>query len=188
MRTPWDEIQRRSMFESLRRRTQGRCRLTDYRNRVGLTGTRLAAGSGVRRSILYGLETGKLSPVTATSEWRDPARRIADYLGVACEWLWPQYAQMIPTVPYEETVSPSIDPESAVADVEKQMDVIAAVASLSPRLRYVIDQRFSLLDDSDEVAHEVIAQKLGVTRARVGQLQDQALRELREKLDHLRDD
>ena len=188
MGTPWDESQRRAVFAALRRRTEGRCRLTDYRNRIGLSGTRLAAGSGVNRSILYGLETGKLSPVTETSEWRETACRIADYLGVTCEWLWPQYARSIPTVPYEETASPSIDPESAVADVEAKMDVLAAVASLSPRLRYVIDHRFSLLNDSDEVGHEVIAQKLGVSRARVFQLQVQAFRELREKLGHLRDD
>lgn len=186
MGTPWDESQRRAVFAALRRRTEGRCRLTDYRNRIGLSGIRLAAGSGVNRSILYGLETGKLSPVTETSEWRETACRIADYLGVTCEWLWPQYAQPIPTVPYEETASPSIDPESAVADVEAKMDVLTAVTSLSPRLRYVIEQRFSLWA-FDEVGHEVIAQKLGVSRARVFQLQVQAFRELREKLGHLRD-
>ena len=180
-RAPWTDDRRRSHFTTVSLRARGRCRLSDYRLRLGMSGAELARHSGVSHSDLCGLETGSGTPrraeVAREEAWNDTAQRVADCLGVTCSWLWPEHAPATPRLMREETPSP----EALYADAEMREVVRAAVAALPPRERAVIVRRFGMLD-GEEATLEETAPHVGVSRERVRQLEAVALRELRAKL------
>jgi DNA-binding XRE family transcriptional regulator len=70
-----------------RKRRNGRvvCRLKKYRTDAALSFDRLAAATGVNKSTLYYAEQGQDLLLSN-------ARRLADYLGVALDDLWPPAA------------------------------------------------------------------------------------------------
>ena len=180
---PWSESHRRAHFIARSLRAHGRCRLSDYRLRLGWSGAELARRVGVSPSDVSGLETGIENPrSTAThdgaSAWKEIPQRIADYLGVTCAWLWPEHAPATPRLMREETPTP----EALYADAEMREVVRAAVAALPPRERTVIVRRFGLINDVEATLDEIGPHVGGVSRERVRQLEATALRELRRAL------
>lgn len=66
-------------------------------------------------------------------------------------------------------------------DADEKRLIRAALRALSKRERSILERRFGL-DAQDEVTLETIAQELGVTRERVRQIQEEALRRLGPRL------
>ncbi len=187
--TPWSEAQRSAHFATVSLRARGRCRLSDYRLRLGLTGAELARRADIEPYRVSALETGNASPArdefyTNSSPWTDTAQVIADTLGVTCAWLWPEHAPATPRLMREETPTP----EALYADAEMRERVRAAVASLPPRERAVIVRRFGLIDGEEATLEETAPHVGGVSRERVRQLEAQALRQLRAILRNALDD
>lgn len=179
----WSESHRRAHYEAVSLRAHGRCRLSDYRLHLGLSGAEFARRCGVSASDLCAIETGRESPrraeIAASSEaWTETAQRIADCLGVTCAWLWPEHAPATPRLMREETATP----EALYDDAEMREVVRAAVAALPPRERAVIVRRFGLIDDVEATLDEIGPHVGGVSRERVRQLEACALRELRTRL------
>jgi RNA polymerase primary sigma factor len=69
-------------------------------------------------------------------------------------------------------------PESQVEEVLLQRDVAEVLESLNPRQRLVLQLRFGLGNRSPHTLAEV-GQQLNISRERVRQLEDEALRKLR---------
>jgi DNA-directed RNA polymerase sigma subunit (sigma70/sigma32) len=79
-------------------------------------------------------------------------------------------------IPDEEAIAPS----EQVNDLLLTQDVAAALAELPPREAEVLRLRFGLHDPyQDEQTLEAIAQKMGVSRERVRQIERRALNRLR---------
>jgi RNA polymerase primary sigma factor len=70
-------------------------------------------------------------------------------------------------------------PERVIAETHRDGELGAALARLEPRLRYVLDRRYGL-DGHTSQTREKLGADLGITRERVRQLENKALRELRE--------
>ncbi len=70
------------------------------------------------------------------------------------------------------------EPSEEVADRERIATLGAALKELSPQERKVIQLRFGL-EDGEEKTPDVIGKQLGITRERVRELEDDALRQLR---------
>jgi RNA polymerase primary sigma factor len=69
-------------------------------------------------------------------------------------------------------------PDQATADTHRASELDAALASLDPRMRLVIERRYGL-DGRAQQTLEELGADLGITRERVRQLENKALRELR---------
>ena len=72
----------------------------------------------------------------------------------------------------------SAAPESTSADTFRAAELEAALASLNPRMRYVVECRFGIGGHVPQTLEEVGAH-LGITRERVRELEVRALRHLR---------
>jgi RNA polymerase primary sigma factor len=71
----------------------------------------------------------------------------------------------------------SEQPDAALADLLRGVELVAALESLNERMRHVLELRFGLNGKTPKTLEEVGAE-LGVTRERVRQLESRALREL----------
>jgi RNA polymerase primary sigma factor len=71
----------------------------------------------------------------------------------------------------------SEQPDAALADLLRGVELLAALESLNERMRHVLELRFGLNGQIPKTLEEVGAE-LGVTRERVRQLESRALREL----------
>ena len=69
-------------------------------------------------------------------------------------------------------------PEDTTAEGMRSRELAKALATLNPRMRFVIAQRFGL-DGQTPQTLEQVGSELGITRERVRQLEARALRELR---------
>ncbi|HXH87850.1 MAG TPA: sigma-70 family RNA polymerase sigma factor [Gaiellaceae bacterium] len=69
-------------------------------------------------------------------------------------------------------------PDAETADNLRSQEIATALASLNPRMRHVLAQRFGL-DGAIPQTLEEVGVGLGITRERVRQLESRALRELR---------
>jgi len=69
-------------------------------------------------------------------------------------------------------------PEQMTDDAHRSNELEAALSQLEPRMRYVLERRYGLDGHSSQTLEELGAD-LGVTRERVRQLENKALRELR---------
>jgi RNA polymerase primary sigma factor len=69
-------------------------------------------------------------------------------------------------------------PDAATAATARALELAAAVRSLDPRLRKVVERRFGLDGDPPQTLEE-LGSELGITRERVRQIETRALRELR---------
>src|SRR5215212_7012350 len=72
----------------------------------------------------------------------------------------------------------SAEPDVETADRLRGEEIATALASLNPRMRHVLAQRFGL-DGAVPQTLEEVGAGLGITRERVRQLESRALRELR---------
>jgi RNA polymerase primary sigma factor len=83
----------------------------------------------------------------------------------------------------------SAAPESISADALRAAELEAALESLNPRLRYVVESRFGIGGNPPKTLEEVGAH-LNITRERVRVMESQALRSLRRStpslIQHLR--
>ena len=70
------------------------------------------------------------------------------------------------------------DPEAIAVEADELRAMAAALVTLDPRERAVIEMRFGLRS-STELTLEEVGQRLGITRKRVRQLEERALRRLR---------
>jgi RNA polymerase primary sigma factor len=71
----------------------------------------------------------------------------------------------------------SEQPDAALADLLRGVELLAALESLNERMRHVLELRFGLNGQIPKTLEEV-GSELGVTRERVRQLESRALREL----------
>jgi len=69
-------------------------------------------------------------------------------------------------------------PEQVTAETHRHTELGAALAQLEPRMRYVLERRYGLDGNSSQTLEE-LGTDLGITRERVRQLENKALRELR---------
>ena len=72
----------------------------------------------------------------------------------------------------------SASPDQATAESHRGAELEVALSSLEPRMRYVIERRYGLDGHASQTLEELGAD-LGITRERVRQLENKALRELR---------
>jgi RNA polymerase primary sigma factor len=79
----------------------------------------------------------------------------------------------------------SEQPDAALADLLRGVELLAALESLNERMRHVLELRFGLNGQAPKTLEEVGAE-LGVTRERVRQLESRALRELQAAAPDLR--
>jgi len=73
------------------------------------------------------------------------------------------------------------NPSEIVGDEDMRVDLVAVVATLTPREQMVINARFGL-DDENPLTLVEVGAKMGFTRERIRQLQNSALRKLRKKI------
>jgi RNA polymerase primary sigma factor len=69
-------------------------------------------------------------------------------------------------------------PEQVTAETARATELDAALSALEPRMRLVLERRYGL-DGQPPQTLEELGQSLGITRERVRQLENKALRELR---------
>ena len=69
-------------------------------------------------------------------------------------------------------------PEQVTADTHRHTELEAALSHLEPRMRYVLERRYELDGHTSQTLEE-LGTDLGITRERVRQLENKALRELR---------
>jgi RNA polymerase primary sigma factor len=81
------------------------------------------------------------------------------------------YADLI-----EDERAPS--PDTVTTETARDNELEAALAQLEPRMRYVLERRYGLDGQASQTLEELGAD-LGITRERVRQLENKALRELR---------
>ena len=79
----------------------------------------------------------------------------------------------------------SEQPDAALAELLRGVELLAALESLNERMRHVLELRFGLNGQAPKTLEEVGAE-LGVTRERVRQLESRALRELQTAAPDLR--
>jgi RNA polymerase primary sigma factor len=79
----------------------------------------------------------------------------------------------------------SAAPDEVTDENHRQSELEAALAGLEPRMRHVIERRFGL-DGQPSQTLEELGVDLGITRERVRQLENRALRELRRDAPGLR--
>ena len=69
-------------------------------------------------------------------------------------------------------------PEQVTTETHRATELDAALAALEPRMKFVLERRYGL-DGQPSQTLEELGQSLGITRERVRQLENKALRELR---------
>jgi RNA polymerase primary sigma factor len=69
-------------------------------------------------------------------------------------------------------------PHDVTTETARDSELEAALASLEPRMRYVLERRYGLDGQASQTLEE-LGTDLGITRERVRQLENKALRELR---------
>ncbi len=163
--------------------------IRNRRKELGLTQAGLAAKAGVGRGTVAQLETLRQTTVTPS------ARRVLNVLGLTEDasprWLAALElygtrrversvtAEMIGAPTYLELPpgDPIVDPEEDYTANAERERIRDALDILTARERYVISKRYGLDDEPQTL--ERIAQDLGITSARVQQIEIKALVKLR---------
>ncbi len=77
----------------------------------------------------------------------------------------------------------SVDPADLVAERQRNAKLVKALAQLPERSAYIVRQRWGLVGDGEPRQLKDIAQELGISAQRAGQIERRAFEQLREHLD-----
>lgn len=171
-------------------------RLKERRLALGLSAPQLAKAIGVPYVTYVALESLRELPITAAGEWRKSALRLSRYFGEPPEELFPpailavknpkairrlDFADIRPMlVAAEEERLALPAPDEVMGVAERQTAVALALQTLSPREEMVLRARFGFdNEDGEGESAQSIADKIGVTRGRVAQIESRALYGLR---------
>lgn len=162
-------------------------RLIKAREILGYFSTRIAADTiGIAYPTLLDFEAFRRSP-WGKYGWKPIAIKIAEAYAYHPEELWPDViAQVCETKAFIEVGSDSIalsnsSPEEIVGLCEVHNRIRQVLILLSPREEKVLLERCGLNDDGDGRTIVDIAEDLGVTTSRVRQIEQHALRTLRQQ-------
>lgn len=175
-------------------------RLFNARKALGLSQKALGKASGVRCINQY--ENLAQSPINHTklhaNQWCDTALKLAAFLKMLPEDLWPETVRAIEKTHFEREISERDmveigdreiarleappTPEAIAAEQELEDDVAAAIESLPPRLANIIRWRFGM-GEPYALNLEEVGERLDLSRERVRQLEARAIQMLRSKVD-----
>jgi RNA polymerase sigma factor (sigma-70 family) len=165
------------------------------REDLGLNQRQFAELFGTHTNYYNQWETLRVSPVRADGEWAAMAIRLAEFHGVTPEWLFPDAVQSVKsnsatreldTHEIVQLVSPErlmLPPSDRLHEAEAREGIRSLLDVLPPRERQILKWRFGF-DNQDELTHEQIGQKLGLSRTRVNQLEARALKTIYDKCGH----
>lgn len=170
-------------------------RLLSLREERGMTGQQVADAIGISYVTYVGMEGLRLSPKKKNGEWKATACKIAEFFRLTPDLLWPdmvlrvvdpvvsteldgrQMATMLPQATEIAHGLPAPDPFEALFSAERKQRLEAAMWTLTPMERKVIEYRMegkTLLE---------IGERYHLGRERIRQLEAGALRKLRECLE-----
>ncbi len=158
-----------------------------------------ARATGVPLHALHGYVSLKLSPIARNGEFRPSARALMEAMGCAPHDLWTTEQLMMELernssfsdLEFEQVqalsqsgnyASLSVDVENPIDGVEQkilseQLRALIFSGALTERQEHVIRRRFGI--ECDEATLEEVGVELGLSRQRVRNIQDRALRNLR---------
>jgi DNA-directed RNA polymerase specialized sigma subunit len=149
----------------------------------------LADACGIHYSSVVKYENLQLSPVRHKDlGWKDSALQLAAFLGVDCEWLWPEITLAVKNtkVLREMNAAQSLallepressDPEKLLGAKEELDNLNVDILDLTPIEADIIRHRFN---DDDETLDDV-GERHGLSGERIRQLEAQALGKLRQR-------
>lgn len=183
--------------------------LRQRREQLGLSGPKFCELHGIPYQTYVRLESMSLSPLTSgvgafgrptPITWTSTALRIAKAHNIEPDVLWPESVRAIENreaeirVNAEEVAallsSPeALTPDRLLAEGEKMAELEAALGSLGKREQNLIRRRYGL-DGTNEGAGETLeeaAQRMSLSRERVRQIEQRALRQLHAASPRLRE-
>jgi len=174
--------------------------LVSFRETMGWSTHEFAAKIGVSYPVYLDYESMRRRPFNKLSgHWKDTAQRIADFMGVSPDEVWPEVILRVQT----NTATIKMDgeqalalagfsynqlpsPEEVVSEKEMKTAVHTALQKLTPREQKVIKNRFGIDTDAEPMTYdECAAEDAGFsslsrkTRERMRQIEQRALRRLR---------
>jgi transcriptional regulator with XRE-family HTH domain len=163
----------------------------EHRVAQGLTIRELSEASGASQQMISGLQNGMISPVYEDSfrcgHIKPSAKSVCEALAIDLEDAFPRYFCKIRTVGSDFTQeqidqivhsTPYQDPLSAMLRAEAKSFLTQSLSLLLPREADVLMCRYGIGGGHIESYH-VLAEKYGVTRERIRQIEFKALRKLR---------
>lgn len=172
--------------------------LCKAREALGLSPPQAARASGVNYHQWLDLESVKMSARSRkTGKWRPAAEKIAEFFKCTPDMLWPESLDGITTnrltfdAPAHQLKQlsaslmgePALLPDSVVECRQRNEAIAVALGKLNEQQREVLVRRFGL-GDRDEQTQTEIAKELCLSNARVGQIERDALRRIRETCKH----
>jgi len=169
--------------------------LRKLRLEIGLSTPGQAAKQyGIGYSTYVRLENCFDSPRKADGNWRDVARKIAEYHGLSCEDVFPPAIEAVkkPKVCMEISgkdlartlIALREAPALPGSDLEARQDAAQIrqlmERSLTTREQVVVSLRMGLANKADgPMTHEEIAKYQGITKTRIRQIEMRALRKMK---------
>jgi len=158
---------------------------------LGLSQRAMAAAAGLAMSYYAELEKLQRSPLDKNGAWTDAAMALAIYFAVPPEHLFPpstievkqstavrkvdgQEARALVGMHQQRLLDAAADPEEAMDRVMMRREIEQHLHRLTERERFVLRRRFT-----DDVDLKTVAEEMGVSQTRSGQIQAKALRKLR---------
>jgi len=172
-------------------------RLFSAREALGLSQLHLGKASGVAYGTVNKYENGKGIPMRSTGHWNESALKIAKFLRMLPEDLFPEAVLALKQTRFEREVSeadsqrlaevktfllePPPTPETIAAQLELRDDVATALGKLKPRLAQILRWRFAI--DGPELTLDQVGDNLGLSQERTRQLEARAIQMLRHNCD-----
>lgn len=163
-------------------------RMIRAREALGMSGPQIAEAIGVSYSVWILLESLKESPLRADGQWRSVVIRIADWLKMMPEDLWPEEALAVEQSTLEIEVSAAeartlmeMTHQAALPDYHGELEaerLEGALKTLTPRQEGVLRARFGF-DGKEAMTLEDTGKLFGVSPERLRQIEAKALRLLR---------
>jgi RNA polymerase sigma factor (sigma-70 family) len=166
--------------------------LVAFREALGWSAPEMARQVGLEYNIYIRYECLHRSPVSRYGGWKESALRLAQYVGLSPAELWPDVIQKVvkskvqlkmtgeqalALAGMEPKALPS--PEECAIASECRTMLHTVLEELSPRERVVIKKRFGINSNEETQTLEEVGDELGISRARVRQVERRALYKLR---------